>query len=149
RESARASHSSSEPLRISRAHAPHEVRYAAGWIHQSDMMLSRRRFLIGGSTAMAASLVGAHHWRRFRRPSFVDIVQLIQERLAHLDLDPAGVERFAREYDARFGSFAMSVHHRTTWGGLLRYRTILHRLSPLQQQAVLEPERRLVGYYLR
>jgi len=113
------------------------------------MMLSRRRFLIGGSTAMAASLVGAHHWRRFRRPSFVDIVQLIQERLAHLDLDPAGVERFAREYDARFGSFAMSVHHRTTWGGLLRYRTILHRLSPLQQQAVLEPERRLIGYYLR
>ena len=112
-------------------------------------MLSRRRLLIGGGAAVAASLAGTHHWRRFRRPSFADIAQLISERLAHLDLDPAGVERFAREYDARFGSFAMSVHHRKTWGGLLRYRAILDHLPPLEQQAVLEPERRLIGYYLR
>jgi len=43
---------------------------------------------------------------------------------------PPGWNAFARDYDARFGAFAMSVNHRTTWGESLRYQAILDRLPP-------------------
>lgn len=113
------------------------------------MRLSRRRLVLAAFAAASATLVGTHHWRRLRRPNVNDLVALIEDRLAHLELDPAGVRQFAREYDGRYGVFSMSVHHRDTLGGILRHDAIRRQLPPRRQQAVLDLERRLVSYYLR
>jgi hypothetical protein len=112
------------------------------------MHVSRRRLLFSAVAGVAA-IGGAWHWRRLRRPNTGDMVALIEERLAHLDLDPAGVRRFAEEYNRRFGVLSMSVHHRDTLGGLLRHEPLRGLLSERRQQTILELERRLVSYYLR
>ncbi len=113
------------------------------------MRISRRRLVLTAFAGAAAAVGATYHWRRLRRPNPGDIVALLENRLAHLDLDPGGVRRFAEEYDQRFGVFSMSVHHRDTLGGVLRLDPIRELLPPRRQQAVLELERRLVSYYLR
>jgi hypothetical protein len=105
--------------------------------------------VLAACAGVAAVLGGTYHWRRLRRPNAADIVALIHDRLAHLDLDPAGVQRFAEEYDRRFGVFSMSVHHRDTIGGVLRVEAVRTLLPQRRQQAILELERRLVSYYMR
>jgi hypothetical protein len=113
------------------------------------MPFSRRRLVLAAFATVAATVGGTYHWRRLRRPRAGDIVALIEDRLGHLDLDAAGVQRFAQEYDQRFGAFSMSVHHRDTLGGVLRLDPIRELLPARRQQALLELERRLVSYYLR
>jgi hypothetical protein len=113
------------------------------------MRISRRRVVLAVFAGAAAAIGGAYHWRRLRRPKIGDIVAVLEDRLAHLDLDPAGVRRFAEEYDRRFGVFSMSVHHRDTLGGVLRLDPVRELLPERRQQVVLELERRLVSYYLR
>jgi hypothetical protein len=113
------------------------------------MRISRRRLVLTALAGVGAAIGVGYHWRRLRRPNAGDIVVLLEDRLAHLDLDPAGVRRFAQEYDRRFGVFSMSVHHRSTIGGILRLDPIRDLLPARRQQAVLDLERRLVSYYLR
>jgi hypothetical protein len=113
------------------------------------MRFSRRRLVLAAFATLSSVIAGTYHWRRLRRPHAGDIVALIENRLGHLDLDPAGVRRFAQEYDQRFGVFSMSVHHRDTLGGALRFDPIRQLLPERRQQAVLDLERRLVSYYLR
>ena len=113
------------------------------------MRVSRRRLVLTAFAGVGAAIGGAYHWRRLRRPNAGDIVALIEDRLAHLDLDAAGVRRFAEEYDRRFGVLSMSVHHRDTLGGILRHEPVRVLFPERRQQVVLELERRMVSYYLR
>ena len=105
------------------------------------MRVSRRRLVLTAFAGAASLIGGAYHWRRLRRPKVSDITALIEQRLAHLDLDAAGVQRFAEEYDRRFGVFSMSVHHRDTLGGILRIDTVRSLLPQRRQQGILELER--------
>ena len=59
------------------------------------MRVSRRHVVLTAFAGAAAAIGGAYHWRRLRRPNVGDIVALLEDRLAHLDLDPAGLRRFA------------------------------------------------------
>ena len=113
------------------------------------MRVSRRRLVLTAFAGAASFIGGAYHWRRLRRPKVSDITALIEQRLAHLDLDAAGVQRFAEEYDRRFGVLSMSVHHRDTLGGILRIDTVRSLLPQRRQQGILELERRMISYYLR
>ncbi len=113
------------------------------------MRVSRRRLVLTAFGGAASIIGGAYHWRRLRRPNVGDITALIEQRLAHLDLDAAGVQRFAEEYDRRFGVFSMSVHHRDTLGGILRIDSVRSLLPPRRQQGIVELERRMISYYLR
>jgi hypothetical protein len=115
----------------------------------SGPRFSRRGLVFGAFAAVGALVTGAYHWRRLRRPSEADVAALIRDRLAHLDLDPGGVDRFARDYVERYGAFSMSVHHRNTLGGALRFDPIIQLLPARRQQALLHFERRLISYYLR
>jgi hypothetical protein len=110
---------------------------------------SRRQLVFGALAAAGAVVAGTFHWRRLRRPSAADIASLIRDRLAHLDLDPGGVDRFARDYAERYGVFSMSVHHRDTLGGALRLGPIRQLLPSRRHQTLLNLERRLISYYLR
>lgn len=108
-----------------------------------------RRALLASLVAIAGAGAGVHHWRRLKRPSASHFVALIQSRLAHLELDAAGVEQFAREYVRRHGAFAAAVYHRQTLGGLLRIDALRALLPDAREQRLLSFERHLVSLYLR
>jgi hypothetical protein len=107
------------------------------------------RSLAGVVGAAAAAAGGAYHWRRLKDPAAADFVHIIRTRLGHLNLDPAGVDRFAREYVARYGAAAAAVHHRETLGGVLRIDALRALLPEARQQRLLSFERHLVSLYLR
>jgi hypothetical protein len=112
-------------------------------------VVSRRSLLLGLLATAGGVMAGTHHWRRLRQPAAGDVAALIYDRLNHLPLDPAGVDRFAREYVARYGAFAASVHHRRTLGGTFRIDAVRRLLPQERQQALLSFERKLISYYLR
>jgi len=115
------------------------------------MRVSRRAWLwsVAGVVGALGAAGSAHHWRRLRRPSADDFARLLHDRLSHLPLDAAGVERFAREYVSRYGPQAAAVHHRETLGGVWRVDALRRLLPAARQQRVITFERKLVSLYLR
>jgi hypothetical protein len=111
---------------------------------------TRRQALAGGAAVAAAAVFGGgYEWRRLRHPSAGDLARLIRRRLGHLQFRDDAVDRFAREYVARYGPQAMAMHTRATAGGLFEIAALRRRLPGDRQQAILTFERRTISTILR